>query len=127
LKIGITLDVPDIGQALAFYGAVFGFREVARPVPVYAVVAAGDQSLGLKQAAAGTAPTPAAGPVRDYARHWTPVHLDFHVEEFEATLKALTAAGGQIEQRYPGGDGRPPVAFCSDPFGHGLCVLGPRP
>jgi catechol 2,3-dioxygenase-like lactoylglutathione lyase family enzyme len=127
MKIGITLDVPDIGQALAFYGAVFGFAEVARPVPVYAVIAAGAQSLGLKQAAAGSAPTPAAGPLRDYARHWTPVHLDFHVEDFDATLAALTTAGGQIEQRHEGVAGRPPVAFCADPFGHGFCVLGPRP
>lgn len=126
MRIGITLDVPDIGLAIDFYRAVFGFREVARPAPFYAVVESGGVMLGLKEAAAGTAPTPAAGPVRDYGRHWTPVHLDFHVEDMPGTLAALLRAGGRIEQEHAGGGGRPPVAFCADPFGHGFCVLGPR-
>ena len=31
--------------------------------------------------------------------------------------------GGPGEQRFEGG-GRPAVAFCSDPFGNGFCVIG---
>lgn len=127
MKVGITIDVPDIAAGLAFYGAVFGFAEVARPAPVYAVIGAEGVLLGLKEAPAGSAPTPASGPVRDYGRHWTPVHLDFHVADLQATLRALLRAGGKIEQEHAGAHGRPAVAFCSDPFGHGFCVLGPRP
>lgn len=126
MKIGITIDVPDIAAGLAFYGAVFGFTELARPAPVYAVIGGAGVLLGLKEAAAGTQPTPLAGPQRDYARHWTPVHLDFHVDDLPGTLRAILRAGGRIEQEHQGGGGRPAVAFCCDPFGHGFCVLGPR-
>jgi predicted enzyme related to lactoylglutathione lyase len=44
----------------------------------------------------------------------------------EATLDKALAAGAQSEQihRVPG---YPPVAFCSDPFGHGFCIVGLKP
>jgi predicted enzyme related to lactoylglutathione lyase len=125
MTIGITIDVPDLGAGLAFYGAVFGLAEVARPLSVYAIVEGLGQRIGLMEKPAGSRPTPADGPVRDYARHWTPVHLDFHVDDLEGVLARLTAAGGTIEQRHHA-PGRPGVAFCADPFGHGFCVLGPR-
>lgn len=126
MEMSVTLDVPDIAAGLAFYGGVFGFAEVARPHPSYAVTRAGSQTLCLVQKEAGTRPTPAEVPQRDYARHWTPVHLDFHVDDFAETCARLTAHGGTVEQTHDI-PGRPPVAFCADPFGHGFCVLGPRP
>lgn len=125
MEISVTLDVPNLGQGLAFYGDVFGFVETARPIPTYAVLASGAARLCLMEKAAGTPPFEGA-PGRDYARHWTPVHLDFRVEDFEAVLERLEAAGGRIERRWDV-HGRPPIAFCADPFGHGLCVLGAGP
>lgn len=126
MRMGVTLDVPDIAAGIAFYGGLFGFSETARPHPAYAVLRAGDQVLGLMEKAAGSRPTPAEAPRRDYARHWTPVHLDFHVDDFDTACAGVTALGGTVEEihRAPG---RPAVAFCSDPFGHGFCLLGPRP
>jgi predicted enzyme related to lactoylglutathione lyase len=124
MNIGITIDVPDLATGLAFYGSVFGFTEVARPHPAYAVIAQGDQRLGLIAKAAGTTPAPDAAP-RTYARHWTPVHLDFHVTDLPATLTAVAANGGTVEEQHAA-PGRPGVAFCADPFGHGFCILGPR-
>ena len=120
-----TIDVPDIGAALAFYGGVFGFAEVARPVPVYAVLDMGGQTLGLIEKSAGTLATPVAGTERHYDRHWTPIHLDFHVDDFETAHKAVLDLGGTVEalHRVPG---RSVVAFCCDPFGHGFCLLGPK-
>jgi predicted enzyme related to lactoylglutathione lyase len=126
MTIGITIDVPDIAAGLAFYGGVFGLAEVARPIPHYAIVEMDGQRIGLMQKAPGSRPTPAPGPVRDYARHWTPVHLDFHVADLDATLTAVTTHGGTIEARHAA-PGRRSVAFCADPFGHGFCVLGPAP
>jgi predicted enzyme related to lactoylglutathione lyase len=126
MRLSVTLDVPDLAAGLAFYGGVFGFTEVARPHPSYAVLKVGEQTLGLMQKAAGTRPTPANSPVRDYSRHWTPIHLDFHVDDFDDTLARIAAAGGICEERHST-PGRPDVAFCADPFGHGFCLLGPRP
>ena len=126
MRLSVTLDVPDIAAGLAFYGAVFGFAEVARPIPAYAVLRSGDQSLSLMEKPAGSRPTPVPGPLRDYGRHWTPVHLDFHVDNLPATLAAIRAAGGVVEAEHSA-PGRRAVAFCADPFGHGFCVLGAAP
>lgn len=121
-----TIDVPDLDAGLAFYGGVFGWAEVARPVPNYAILNADGQRLGLMGREAGSRPTPEDGPVRDYARHWTPVHLDIEVEDVDATVAAVERLGGRFETRH-GAPGWREVAFCADPFGHGFCLLGPRP
>jgi predicted enzyme related to lactoylglutathione lyase len=125
MRFSVTLDVPDLAAGIAFYGAVFGFAEIARPVATYAVLEAAGQTLGLMQKAEGTAATPAEATERRYSRHWTPVHLDFHVEDWGAARDAIERLGGRIEQehRVPG---RSVIAFCSDPFGHGFCLLGPQ-
>ena len=120
-----TIDVPDLVAGVAFYGGLLGWEEVARPVPVYAILSDGTARLGLMQKAAGSRPTPADGPVRDYARHWTPVHLDFEVADFETALGRIAALGGAVEARHEV-PGRPPVAFCADPFGNGFCLLAAR-
>ena len=68
-----------------------------------------------------TNPQPSA-PARSYKRHWTPVHLDFVVEDIDAVVERVREAGGALE-----GDvatysfGR--LARMSDPFGHGFCLL----
>ena len=71
----------------------------------------------------GTKPSPATSEVRHYERHWTPVHLDLHVHDFDAAVAAVRAAGGRIEAEYRD-HGPMPAAFCSDPFGNGFCVIG---
>ncbi|MNY40799.1 Glyoxalase-like domain protein [compost metagenome] len=59
---------------------------------------------------------------RDYARHWTPVHLDFVVEDLEAAIERALGAGAEIEDWPQDFDwGR--QARLSDPFGHGLCFI----
>jgi predicted enzyme related to lactoylglutathione lyase len=124
LRYSITIDVPDLDRGLAFYGAVLGLRETARPIPSYAILGDGP-SIGIMEKAAGTAATLAPGTERRYDRHWTPVHADFHVDDLEAALTAVEREGGAVEQRHSP-PGRPGIAFCADPFGHGFCLLGPR-
>jgi catechol 2,3-dioxygenase-like lactoylglutathione lyase family enzyme len=126
MRLSVTVDVPDLAAAIAFWGGALGLREVARPHLAYAVLEAGGQTLGLMEKPEGSRATPAEGTERRYARHWTPVHLDLHVEDWEGTLAAVERLGGTVEQRHAAAPGRPPVAFCADPFGHGFCVLGPR-
>ena len=123
MSFSVTLDVPDLSAGIAFYGGVFGFAEIARPIPGYSILEAGGQRLGLMQKAEGSRAAPAEGTERRYSRHWTPVHLDFHVGDLQGTLACVERLGGCCEalHRAPG---RRAVAFCSDPFGHGFCVLG---
>jgi catechol 2,3-dioxygenase-like lactoylglutathione lyase family enzyme len=123
VNYSVSIDVPHLDDGLRFYRDALGLVEVARPVGTYVILACGDARIGLMEKPAGSKPAPRSQDVRRYERHWTPVHIDFHVDDFEAFLAKAVNAGGTCEQKFEGG-GRPPIAFCSDPFGNGFCVLG---
>jgi predicted enzyme related to lactoylglutathione lyase len=123
MKVTVSIDVPSIEDGLAFFGDVFGFVETARPHPGYAMLSAGEATIGLLAKPAGSSPAQGSNDVRRYERHWTPVHVDFRVEDFEATLARALEKGAIAEQVHRTA-GYPPVAFCSDPFGHGFCIVG---
>lgn len=92
-SVHVSIDVPDLEAGLRFYGEVFGKSS----------------STGADK--------------RRYERHWTPIHLDLHVADFDAALDKVRARGGAIENEYRT-HGPRPAAFCSDPFGNGFCVIG---
>jgi predicted enzyme related to lactoylglutathione lyase len=125
MKLSVAIDVPTIEEGIAFYGRAFGFVETSRPIEGVANIRSGDAHICLLAKAAGSSPAPDSGDVRRYERHWTPVHIDIHVEDFDAALEKAVAAGARCEQlrKLPG---YPPVAFCADPFGHGFCIIGKR-
>ena len=123
MKYSVTIDVPSLDEGLRFYRDALGLTELARPIPTYAVLGCENAQIGLIEKSAGSKPARAADDVRRYERHWTPVHIDFHVEDFETVLANMMKAGGKCEQKFEGG-ARPPIAFCSDPFGHGFCIMG---
>jgi predicted enzyme related to lactoylglutathione lyase len=123
MKVTVSIDVPSIEEGVAFFGDVFGFVETARPHPGYAMLSAGEATIGLLAKPAGSSPAQGSSDVRRYERHWTPVHVDYRVEDFEATLERALEKGAKAEQVHRTA-GFPPVAFCSDPFGHGFCIVG---
>lgn len=122
MKYSVSIDVPNLDDGVRFYRQVFGFDETSRPVAAYAVLRHGDAEIGLLEKAAGTRPAEGSGDTRRYERHWTPVHVDFRVDDLEATLALVLSAGGHCEQKFDGGE-HSPIAFCSDPFGNGFCIL----
>ncbi|MBS0297316.1 MAG: VOC family protein [Proteobacteria bacterium] len=125
MRYSVSIDVPLLEDGLRFYRDALGLPEVARPVPTYVILKCGDATLGLIEKSAGTRPAQGSDDVRRYERHWTPVHIDFHVDDLDAVLAKAVAAGAKCEQRFEVGP-HPPVAFCSDPFGHGFCLIGER-
>ncbi len=126
MRVTVSIDVPSLEEGIAFYGSAFGFVETSRPHPGYAVLSEGEATLGLLAKPAGSSPAKGSADVRKYDRHWTPIHVDFRVADFEEALARALGAGAKSEQvhRMPG---YPPVAFCSDPFGHGFCIVGSAP
>ena len=124
-SISVSVDVPNLEQGVAFYSQAFGFTKVAEPVPGVAVLKAGAAILCLLEKAAGTEPAPATSERRRYERHWTPVHLDIHVDDLKAALAQALKAGARQEQLFEHGE-HGSAAFCSDPFGHGFCLLEER-
>lgn len=123
MKYSVSIDVPRMDEGLRFYRDGLGLAEIARPVPSYAVLKCGDAQIGLFEKAAGSKPAKGSDDVRRYERHWTPVHIDFHVDDFQDFLAKAINAGAICEQKFEIA-GRPPIAFCSDPFGNGFCVVG---
>ncbi len=126
LEVEICVDVPDLDEGLRFYGEAFGFAPVLQPYPGVAVIAADGVKITLLQKREGSSPSPGATDVRRYQRHWTPVHVDFHVDDFRAALDRAVAAGAVQEQVFDHPD-HGSAAFCSDPFGNGFCILHRKP
>jgi uncharacterized glyoxalase superfamily protein PhnB len=119
----VNVDVPDLAAAIDFYRQAFGFRLGRRLFDgTVAEMLAGSSPIYLLAKAAGSAATTAAPLSRDYRRHWTPLHLDFEVEDVEEAVRRARAAGAVLEsdvQAHPWGE----MATMSDPFGHGFCFV----
>jgi predicted enzyme related to lactoylglutathione lyase len=117
----VNLDVPDLAAAETFYTAAFDLRVGRRLGPGALELLGGPTPLYLLQSDAGSAATD-DGDVRDYERHWTPVHLDWVVADIDAALARAVAAGAALErpirERLWG-----KIAVLSDPFGHGFCLI----
>jgi len=124
-SVSVSVDVPNLAEGIRFYGDAFGFSKIAEPVPGVVVLRTGDSEICLLEKPAGSQPSPDTRETRRYERHWTPVHMDIHVDDFRAVLAQALAAGATQEQIFVGPK-HPSVAFCSDPFGHGFCIIERR-
>jgi len=122
-SVHVSIDVPDLDAGIRFYGAVFGFAETARPFPTMAILDANNVTVCMHEKPAGSRSSRGGADVRRYERHWTPVHIDLHVPDFDLALGKVRAGGGAVENEYRS-EGPRPAAFCSDPFGNGFCVIG---
>jgi len=120
--VSISIDVPNLEQGVAFYCAAFGFSLASEPVPGVAVLRGLNIELCLLEKPAGSKPSPKTSDRRKFERHWTPVHLDFHVEDLHASLQRVEALGAKREQVFDNPE-HGSAAFCSDPFGHGFCLI----
>ena len=122
ISVSISIDVPNLTEGVRFYKAAFGFKKVAEPVPGVAVLRSGDAEICLLEKAKGSRPAPGTRDKRRYKRHWTPIHIDFHVADLKRSLAKALKAGAKQEQLFEN-DEHGSVAFCSDPFGHGFCLI----
>ena len=118
----VNIDVDDLDKAVRFYQAAFGLKVGRRLGGSGVEMLGGPAPLYLLVKASGTAASSAATPVRRYDRHWTPVHLDFVVEEIESAVQGALAAGAQLEAAISTAKwGK--LALMADPFGHGFCFI----
>ena len=121
-SVSISIDVPNLTDAIRFYTSAFGFTESSAPVPAVAVLRAGTTKICLLEKRAGTRASTHTEETRRYERHWTPVHLDIHVDDLEAALARALDSGAKREQVFENAK-HGSAAFCSDPFGHGICLI----
>src|SRR5277367_2046514 len=103
LEIEICIDVPDLARGIGFYADAFGFAVTATPYPGVAVLAMDGVKITLLEKREFSKPSPNTTDVRRYERHWTPVHLDFHVADLKAALERARKAGATQEQLFEDG------------------------
>ncbi|GAB3367791.1 VOC family protein [Lysobacter rhizosphaerae] len=120
MKLLLNIDVPEIATAEAFYTAAFGLHAGRRfgsdglellglEVPLY-LLAKPEGSVG------------AGDSQRSYARHWSPVHCDFVVDDLDLALVRAIAAGAVQEGATRDAVwGR--IVQIGDPYGHGWCLI----
>ena len=121
IKISVSIDVSDLKQAETFYVEALGCKKLRDQEPDMVVLATENCEIYLQQKAAGTTPLISSDVVRDYKRHWTPVHLDFLTENIDKVVEKIIQLGGLHEGGESGDWGS--IAFCADPFGNGFCVI----
>jgi catechol 2,3-dioxygenase-like lactoylglutathione lyase family enzyme len=121
IELIANIDVDDLPTALAFYVDGLGLS-VRRRFGNFGVELSGaSSSVFVLVKAAGSTPAPDVAP-RDYARHWTPVHLDFVVDDVVAATDRAGRAGARCEGEIQAHRwGR--IAHLADPFGHGVCLI----
>ena len=118
----VNLDVDDLEKAADFYASAFGLK-VGRRFGVFGVEMLGSSApIYLLVKSPGTPASGTTSQGRSYQRHWTPVHLDFVVDEIEPAVERAVLAGARLEQpvaTHKWGK----LALMSDPFGHGFCFV----
>ena len=117
----VNVDVDDLERGTRFYCEALGLR-VGRRFDGWIELVGGAAPIYLLPKAAGTPVSPKATQRRDYARHWTPVHLDFVVPNIDAALKRALAAGATLERDVTT-HAYGKLALLADPFGNGFCLL----
>jgi predicted enzyme related to lactoylglutathione lyase len=116
------IDVDDLDRGIAFYSAALGLTPGRRLGKGWAELTGASGPIDLLANAAGTKPTSRSEIVRAYERHWTPVHLDFVVDDIESAVQRCVSAGATLERPIatkPYGK----IAILADPFGNGFCLL----
>ena len=121
-SVSISIDVPNLTDAIRFYTSALGFTESSAPVPGVAVLRAGNTKICLLEKRAGTRASTHTEEKRRKEPHWTPVHLDIHVDDLEAALARALDSGAKKEHLFENAK-HGSAAFCSDPFGHGFCLI----
>jgi lactoylglutathione lyase len=121
-RLLVNVDVDDLERGVRFYTKAFELH-VGRQLGGGAVELLGAEvPIYLLVKPVDSAPFAGASGLRNYGRHWTPVHLDFVVIDLEAAVQRAEAAGAQREGAiHEHVWGR--LALLSDPFGHGFCLL----
>jgi predicted enzyme related to lactoylglutathione lyase len=124
MKTLINIDVPDLEAASAFYQAALGLIQSRTLDDDVLELNGASSTIYLLQKPAGSATSSATDSTatRSYTRHWTPVHLDFTVDDLAAAAERAIRAGAKQESECVEWRGSRCITF-SDPFGHGFCLI----
>jgi catechol 2,3-dioxygenase-like lactoylglutathione lyase family enzyme len=121
MRMIVNIDVPELAPAIAFYTSALGLH-LNRIIDDDVAELDGRSSTIYLLAKPAKSPSSISSDVRQYARHWTPVHIDFVVDNLDAAASIAIAAGAIKENELVKWHGSKCITF-ADPFGHGFCLI----
>ncbi len=122
MRIIVNIDVPELAPAIKFYSEALGLS-LSRIIEEDVAELAGSSTvIYLLAQVAGSVPVSSGKEARQYTRHWTPVHIDFVVDDLAASASKAINAGAIQESACIEWRGSKCITF-SDPFGHGFCLI----
>jgi predicted enzyme related to lactoylglutathione lyase len=122
MRMLVNIDVPELASAIKFYTSAMGLTLSRILDEDVAELTGGSCIIYLLAHAAGSVPASSVAEVRRYSRHWTPVHMDFVVDDIGKSARQAISAGAIQETGCVEWRGSKCMTF-SDPFGHGFCLI----
>lgn len=122
MKVLVNIDVPQLSTAIDFYVNALELKHSRTIDNDVAELVGASVIIYLLQKDAGSGATKNSSSTRNYSRHWTPVHMDFVVDDINAAKQKVLDAGAMCEGECVEWMGSKCITF-SDPFGHGFCLI----
>jgi predicted enzyme related to lactoylglutathione lyase len=125
LEVHAYVEVEDTEAGVAFYTAALGLTVRRRLTPRWVELSGARIPIFILGNRPESFDAGGVEIVREFIRHWTPVHLDFVVDELDAWVRRAREAGAVVEREENYDAFR--MANCSDPFGNGFDLIEVAP
>jgi len=121
-EVHVYIEIDDLERGITFYVEGLGLSVARRLTPHWVELAGAQMPIHLL---ARPEPLFESGEHvlrKDFGRHWTPIHLDFVVDDLDVAVERAVRAGATIERRvdHPG---LWRLVALADPFGHGFDLI----
>ena len=117
-----NIDVPDIQAGISFYRDGLGLRFARFLTEQVAELFLGDVAVYLLEKEEGSRACSTSSAQRSYERHWTPVHLDFVVDNVEQAIEQAVRFGAKVDKPMAS-HAWGKIGVLADPFGNGFCLI----
>ena len=121
-KINVRYIVNDVDGAIPFYTEMLGFKLDMHPAPGFASLSRGDLQLLLNRPGAGGAGQAMPDGQRPAPGGWNRIQVE--VEDLEATVAKLKAAGARFRNEILTGNGGKQILI-EDPSGNPIELFQP--
>ena len=116
------IEVTELAAGIDFYCRGLGLTLKRRLSPSWVELADANLPIFVLADRPPVADLGSRQIARSYERHWTPVHLDFIVDDLDETISQLVALGASLDRDVKSCEyGR--IANMADPFGNGFDLI----
>lgn len=116
------IEVTELAAGIDFYCRGLGLTLRRRLSPSWVELAGANLPIFVLADRPPVADLGSRQIARSYERHWTPVHLDFIVDDLDETISQLVALGASLDRDVKSCEyGR--IANMADPFGNGFDLI----